>query len=79
MRARRGRFGSFTVVELIFVACLMHVPNECEERAMVFTEITPHICVMGAQPELARWASTNPNWAISSWKCRYVDTRSADI
>jgi len=67
------------MVELIFVACLMATPNECEERALVFVDISTSTCVMGAQPELAKWVNTHPNWSVSRWKCQTVDQSSRRI
>ena len=29
-------------------------------------------CMMGAQPELAKWVASHPNHTIQSWKCRTV-------
>ena len=60
------------MIELLFVACLATSPEECRERSLVFTNITPMTCMMGAQPELAKWVNAHPNYTIQSWKCRMV-------
>ena len=60
------------MIELVFVACLVTAPDQCRERSLTFTEITPQQCLMGAQPELAKWVSTHPNDRIKSWRCRAV-------
>ena len=60
------------MVELLFVACLSGAPENCLERSLVFTDVTPMACMMGAQPELAKWAASHPNHTIQSWKCRTV-------
>lgn len=62
------------MIELAFVACLSFAPNECENRSLLFTDVTPSQCMMGAQPELAKWIATHQNWRISSWKCRMLNT-----
>ena len=67
------------MIELIFVACLAASPEDCEEKALVYVDVTPQACMMGAQPQLARWAETHPGWTIGRWKCQYVSTRHADI
>jgi len=66
------------MIELIFIACLGGA-NSCEERSMMFTDVTPMTCMMGAQPELARWVAEHPNWRVSRWSCRYVDRSQRDI
>ena len=45
---------------------------------MVFTDISPAMCLMGAQPELARWVNSHPNQTIQSWKCRSVSFAERD-
>jgi len=66
------------MIELVFVACFS-VSNSCEERSMVFTDVTPMTCMIGAQPELAKWVEEHPNWKVSRWSCRYVDRSQKDI
>jgi hypothetical protein len=46
---------------------------------MVFTDVTPMTCMIGAQPELAKWVEEHPNWKVSRWSCRYVDRSQMDI
>lgn len=67
------------LTELVFLACLGAGSDTCEERSLLFTDISPMTCVMGAQPELAKWVETHPNWTVSRWHCRYVDTSTHDI
>ena len=62
------------MIELLFVACLATSPQECRETSLVFTDVTPRACLMGAQPELAKWISTHPNYMIRSWRCQTVTT-----
>lgn len=66
------------MIELLFVACLAASPEECRERSMVFTDITPMACLMGAQPELAKWAATHPAYTIENWRCRAVSFAEVD-
>lgn len=62
------------MIELVFTVCLGLTQSTCEERSLIYTDITPLTCVMGAQPELAKWAETHPNWRVSRWQCRYMDS-----
>lgn len=66
------------MIELLFVACLATAPDECRERSLVFTDISPMQCLMGAQPELAKWSATHPNLQIKSWRCRTVSFAERD-
>jgi len=62
------------MIELLFVACLVGAPDECENKTLQFAEnITPMACLMGAQPQLAQWTSQHPKWRIMSWKCQTVN------
>lgn len=61
------------MIELLFVACVSLPHSECEERSMIFTDISPMTCMMGAQPELAKWIAAHPNYTVSRWQCRFVN------
>ena len=60
------------MIELFFVACLSSQPTACEERSLLYTEVTPMACMMGAQPELAKWATQHPRFTVTRWSCRTV-------
>ncbi|WP_299672022.1 hypothetical protein [uncultured Roseobacter sp.] len=66
------------MIELLFVACLATAPEECRERSLLFTDISPMQCLMGAQPELAKWTASHPNQEIKSWRCRTVTLAEKD-
>ncbi|WP_299632694.1 hypothetical protein [uncultured Roseobacter sp.] len=66
------------MIELLFVACLSTAPDECRERSLVFTDVSPMQCLMGAQPELAKWTANHPNQQIKSWRCRTVSFAERD-
>ncbi|WP_299402412.1 hypothetical protein [uncultured Roseobacter sp.] len=66
------------MIELLFVACLSTAPDECRERSLVFTDVSPMQCLMGAQPELAKWTASHPNQKIKSWRCRTVSFAERD-
>ncbi len=58
------------MVELLFVVCLGASPGTCEERSLLYQDISPMTCMMGAQPALAEWIAGHPNWTIARWSCR---------
>lgn len=66
------------MIELAFVACLAASPDHCEERSLVFTDVGPMQCLMGAQPELAKWIEAHPNQQIRSWRCKMVSFAERD-
>ncbi len=67
------------MIELLFVACLSSDPAECQERSLLFTDVTPLTCVTGAQPELAKWVAAHPNYDVRRWTCRRVDSSEQSI
>ncbi len=58
------------MIELIFIACMGTDPTSCEERSLIYTDLTPMTCMMAAQPQLANWVATHPNWTVARWKCQ---------
>lgn len=60
------------MIELFFVVCLSAEPTACQERSLVFTNINETTCVVGAQPELAKWVAAHPSYDIRRWSCRAV-------
>ncbi len=67
------------MIELLFVACLSTQPNVCEQRSLLYTDISPMTCMFGAQPALADWVEGHPNWRVASWKCRAVRVGQKDV
>jgi hypothetical protein len=61
------------MIELLFTACLASEPSQCEQRSLLFTDITPMTCMMGAQPELAKWQMTHPTFQVQKWQCRTLN------
>lgn len=60
------------MIELVFVACLTASPATCEEHGLLYQDLSPHTCVMGAQPALADWIAGHPDYRIARWTCRPV-------
>jgi hypothetical protein len=67
------------MIELLFVACLSTAPDQCQQRSLLFTDISPMTCMMGAQPELAKWTETHPRFRVAGWKCRLVDPSEQEV
>lgn len=70
------------MIELLFVSCFStaigSVPA-CQEHSLVFIDVTPMQCLMGAQPQLARWVDEHPGEHIRSWRCRSVRPGETDV
>lgn len=66
------------MIELLFVVCFANDAEQCRSRSLLFTDISVHQCVAGAQPELAKWVATHPNDVIQSWECRPVSFAERD-
>ncbi len=67
------------MIELLFVACLSTAPDRCQERSLLFTDISPMTCMMGAQPELAKWTETHPAFRVTGWKCQMVNPNEKEV
>lgn len=66
------------MIELAFVACLSTAPNACEQRSLYYSDISPMACLMGAQPELAKWVDEHPKYRVTRWSCRARDASEHD-
>ncbi|MEZ5796594.1 MAG: hypothetical protein R3D63_03360 [Paracoccaceae bacterium] len=58
------------MIELAFIACLAAEPAACERKSLVFTETSAMACMMSAQPTLAEWIGTHPQWRVARWSCQ---------
>ncbi|MEG4641902.1 hypothetical protein BDE18_3055 [Paracoccus pantotrophus] len=58
------------MIELVFIACMGGAPADCREHSLIYTEVTPLVCMRGAQPALAQWVETHPDWRIARWSCQ---------
>ncbi|MFC7703372.1 hypothetical protein ACFQXB_04085 [Plastorhodobacter daqingensis] len=58
------------MIELVFVVCLSASPQNCEERSLLYSDMSPAACSMRAQPVLADWINSHPRWTIAGWKCQ---------
>ena len=58
------------MIELTFTICLLASPHACEERSLLFSDVSAERCIQGAQPQLAKWAMEHQGWRIARWSCR---------
>jgi hypothetical protein len=60
------------MLELVVSVCLVDDPARCKDVNLVFTaEGMSHMqCVMGAQPEIAKWMDGHPKWVLKRWTCQ---------
>ena len=66
------------MLELAFTVCLLASPADCEERSLLFVEVSPMQCMLGAQEVLAPWSLEHPGWRIDSYRCRYLESRISE-
>lgn len=59
------------MIELVLSICLVENPALCREENLQYVaeSLTPLQCVMGAQPEIAKWAERHPRWQVKRWSC----------
>ena len=67
------------MIELLFVTSLATAPDQCQERSLLYTDISPMTCMIGAQPELAKWTAAHPAFEIAGWRCRTLKPGELDI
>jgi len=56
---------------LVFLVCLISSPATCREERLNFAfEAASSLgCMTAAQPKMAEWANTHPEWRVTRWKC----------
>ncbi|WP_188791130.1 hypothetical protein [Salipiger pallidus] len=67
------------MIELLFMACLSSAPDQCQKRSLLYNDVTPMACMMGAQPELAKWTETHPRYLVTGWKCQTLRPGEKDV
>lgn len=60
------------MIALVFVTCLSSEPGNCQEHSLLYQDVSAMSCMLGAQPELAKWTVEHPGWQINSWSCRMI-------
>jgi hypothetical protein len=56
-------------IELAFIACT--VMGSCRDVSLSYApeSVTVMTCLMGAQPELAKWTNAHPGYQVKRWSC----------
>ena len=61
------------MIEIILTACSILHGAQCKYVPLSFADegqlATPYGCMIGGMNVAAKWASDNPNWTVSRWKC----------
>ncbi|MGI9414234.1 MAG: hypothetical protein ACR2PM_11230 [Hyphomicrobiales bacterium] len=59
------------MIELILSVCLIGQAETCKDVHLTYTAetVTAMQCLMGGQPQVARWIEGHPKWAVKRWKC----------
>ena len=64
------------MMELVFVACLAGSNPDCEEKSLLYTDMSRISCLRQAPLELAEWTETHPAWTVHRWSCRIAGSSS---
>ncbi|MCC0805949.1 hypothetical protein FPV16_06880 [Methylobacterium sp. W2] len=54
---------------LYFTACMANAPETCESKRLPLDVVDARGCIRVAQPQLARWIDTHPDYRITAWRC----------
>lgn len=64
------------MIELLIKACVLpaHLSSpepECRDFSLLFDphEVSLVTCMTQAQPIIARWNASNPQWEVKRWQC----------
>ena len=58
--------------QLFFITCMINNPVHCVTRAHTFDpelQMTDQLCGRYAQPMMAQWQNTHPNWKVEKFRC----------
>lgn len=67
------------MIELLFVSCLSADPASCQDRSLIFVDMSLMTCMVHGQQVVADWVASHPNETVAEWKCRAHDRRKAEI
>lgn len=54
---------------LYFTACLAGAPDTCKMRRLLLDVGGARACQRVAQPQLARWIGSHPEYRVTEWRC----------
>ena len=60
------------MIELVVSVCLISSPDQCKDVSLIYSaeSVSSLQCVMGAQPEIAKWKEAHPKWHVKRWTCQ---------
>lgn len=58
---------------LILLVCMTGDPTVCKSEKTYVSYPSPFACMLGAQPEAARWLDDHPGWTLKSILCQNAD------
>ncbi|SON55747.1 hypothetical protein HDIA_2206 [Hartmannibacter diazotrophicus] len=57
-------------LDVVLLVCLLADPSACEEKLIpVQNHGSLAACVWEAQPYIAQWSASHPNYTIKKWHC----------
>ena len=62
--------GEARMIELAFTVCLLASPDVCEQRSLLYVDLSVGRCISYAPPQLAKWTSEHEEWRVTRWTCR---------
>ncbi len=65
------------MMELVFLACLAGSAPACEERSLLYLDMSHGACMRLAPVQLAEWTESHPAWSVKRWSCRIAGAESA--
>ncbi|WP_295043549.1 hypothetical protein [uncultured Paracoccus sp.] len=67
------------MIELLFISCLSVEPATCQQRSLLFTDVSVMTCMIHGQQEIAKWQKGHPRETVREWKCRGAVVGEANI
>lgn len=58
------------MIELVMTVCSIVNGARCDDRSLVFADVSLMTCMVGAQPYIAQWSEEHPNYRVQRWTCR---------
>jgi hypothetical protein len=67
------------MLELAFTVCLLASPTHCEDRSLLFFDVSMMQCALGAQTVLAPWSEAHPRWRVDGYRCQHLDELGMEL
>ncbi|MGF7162012.1 hypothetical protein FHS85_003655 [Rhodoligotrophos appendicifer] len=57
-------------IAIVMTVCAIGTGADCHDENITFeASFSLNQCTMTAQPYIARWAGTHPQWQVKKWRC----------